>query len=60
MKCTCPTFSVPKIVVVNPPLDNQNFAALLAAATTELSSIAIGMAYKLLLIKKFGAIPNGK
>ena len=29
-KWTCPTFSVPKIVVLKPPLFNQNLAALLA------------------------------
>ena len=42
-KCTCPIFSVLMIVVLKPPLSPQNFAAFEAAATTELSSIAIGM-----------------
>ena len=46
--------------VVKPPLSSQNFAALLAAATTELSSITIGIAYKSWFTKKFGAIPIGK
>ena len=60
MKCTCPIFSVPRMVVLKPPRPNQNFAALLAAATTELSSIAMGMAYSLSLIRKLGAMPRGK
>ena len=46
--------------VLKPPLSNQNFAVLLAAATTELSSITIGIANSSPLIKKFGAIANGK
>jgi len=47
-------------LALKPPLSNQNFAALLAAATTELSSIAIGIVNNLLLIKKLGATPSGK
>ena len=45
------------MVVWNPPLSIQNLAALAAAATTELSSTAIGMAYSFPLIRKLGAIP---
>ena len=42
IKCTWPIFSTPNTSVLKPPLVLQYFAALLEAATTELSSIAIG------------------
>ena len=45
---------------LKPPLSSQNFAALLDAATTELSSITIGIEYSSLLIKKLGAIAKGR
>ena len=57
LKWICPILTVDKTVDVKPPLDSQNFAALEAAATTELSSITIGTAYTKPLIKKLGAIP---
>ena len=46
--------------VLNPPNSDHNFADFDAAAITELSSITIGTLYSLLLIKKFGAIENGR
>ena len=42
-KCTCPIFSVPITLALNPPLEAQNFADFEAAAITELSSIAMGI-----------------
>ena len=59
MKWTCPIFSVSITVAVNPPRVDQNLAALEAAATTELSSIAIGMVLYFPLIRKLGATPKG-
>ena len=47
------------MVALKPPRVDQNFAALEAAATTELSSIAIGMLLYFPLIKKLGATPSG-
>ncbi len=43
LKCTWPIFSVFSIVALKPPRVDQNLAALLAAAITELSSMAMGM-----------------
>ena len=43
LKCTCPVLITSIISVLNPPLLDQNFADLHAAATTELSSVAIGI-----------------
>ena len=42
MKCTCPIFSVPNTSVLKPPRTIQNAALFAAAATTELSSMAMG------------------
>jgi hypothetical protein len=45
-------------VALKPPLVDQNFADLEAAATTELSSIAIVVLY-FPFIRKLGATPSG-
>ena len=41
-KCICPFFVKLLTSVLNPPLSNQNLAALDKAATTELSSVTSG------------------
>jgi hypothetical protein len=49
----------PEFVVNIPPLSLVSLAALLAAATTDGSSVAMGIKYSFPFIRKFAAIPNG-
>ncbi|CAI8357620.1 MAG: Uncharacterised protein [Flavobacteriia bacterium] len=60
MKWTWPTLRVLITSALKPPRSNQKLAALEAAATTELSSMAIGKVNTFPLILKFGATPKGK
>src|SRR5512133_1614109 len=57
--CIWPIIKDSCISVTNPPICFAIFAALLAAAITDGSSVAIGIRYSLLLIIKFIAIPSG-
>ncbi len=58
--CICPIIIGSVELAWNPPFCRAIFAALLAAATTDGSSIAIGIKWSLPLITKFTAIPTGK
>jgi hypothetical protein len=60
IKWTWPTLVVEMTSALKPPLFDQNIEALLAAAITELSSMAIGIVYNFPFIIKLGATPKGK